>query len=193
MFCAGHMLLSNGQGIAAGGTTDYSPWKGSKALYTFDFGTETFIRQKDMSDGRWYPTVVNTRGGYALIVGGFNSSGANSKTSEVWNPWTGRMMRSRETVSSRCIPIFSSPLMQSTSLRVRAGSRLLKTSTALLSSSTQDLAAIRRQQVHESQRFDRSHSPWLWELMLAGQHSQAAAHGDGWRLAGHVVNERNRS
>ncbi len=89
MFCAGHMLLSNGQGIAAGGTTDYSPWKGSKALYTFDFGTETFIRQKDMSDGRWYPTVVNTRGGYALIVGGFNSSGANSKTSEVWNPSNG--------------------------------------------------------------------------------------------------------
>jgi hypothetical protein len=89
MFCAGHMLMSNGQGIAAGGTTDYSPWKGSKALYTFDFGSETFVRQKNMVDGRWYPTVVNTRGGYALIVGGFNSSGANSKTSEVYVPWTG--------------------------------------------------------------------------------------------------------
>jgi hypothetical protein len=46
MFCAGHMLMSNGQGIAAGGTTDYSPWKGSKALYTFDFTTETFVRQQ---------------------------------------------------------------------------------------------------------------------------------------------------
>ncbi len=89
MFCAGHMLMSNGQGIAAGGTTDYSPWKGSKALYTFDFDSETFIRQKNMVDGRWYPSVVNTRGGYALIVGGFNSSGANSKTSEVYRPWDG--------------------------------------------------------------------------------------------------------
>ena len=86
--CAGHMLMSNGQGIAAGGTTDYSPWKGSKALYTFDFGSEKFVRQQNMVDGRWYPTVVNTRGGYALIVGGFNSSGANSKTSEVYIPWT---------------------------------------------------------------------------------------------------------
>jgi len=89
MFCAGHMLMSNGQGVAAGGTTDYSPWKGSKALYTFDFDTEQFVRQKNMVDGRWYPTVVNTRGGYALIVGGFNSSGANSKTSEVYVPWDG--------------------------------------------------------------------------------------------------------
>jgi galactose oxidase-like protein len=89
MFCAGHMLMSNGQGIAAGGTTDYSPWKGSKALYTFDFGSHTFVRQKNMSDGRWYPTVVNTRGGYALIVGGFNSNGDNSKTSDVYRPWDG--------------------------------------------------------------------------------------------------------
>jgi hypothetical protein len=86
MFCAGHMLMSNGDGIAAGGTTDYSPWKGSKALYTFDFGAEEFKRQPNMADGRWYPSVINTRGGYALIVGGFDSAGKNSDSSEVWNP-----------------------------------------------------------------------------------------------------------
>ena len=77
MFCAGHMLMSNGEGIAAGGTTAYSssksPWKGSKALYTFDFEDEKFEKQHDMSDGRWYPSVINTRGGYALIVGGFDA------------------------------------------------------------------------------------------------------------------------
>jgi Domain of unknown function (DUF1929) len=87
MFCAGHMLMSNGQGIAAGGTIDYSPWKGSKALYTFDFENEEFHKQKDMSDGRWYPSVINTRGGYALIVGGFDEKGANSGSSDVWNPY----------------------------------------------------------------------------------------------------------
>ena len=75
MFCAGHMLMSNGQGIAAGGTTDYSPWKGSETLYTFDFGSKEFQEARKMVDGRWYPTVVNTRGGYALIVGGFNGTG----------------------------------------------------------------------------------------------------------------------
>jgi hypothetical protein len=89
MFCAGHMLMSNGQGIAAGGTIDYSPWKGSQAVYTFDFGTETFKKQKSMADGRWYPTVLNTRGGYALIVGGFDETGANSKSSEVYVPRDG--------------------------------------------------------------------------------------------------------
>jgi Domain of unknown function (DUF1929) len=87
MFCAGHMLMSNGEGIAAGGTTDYSPWKGSKALYTFDFGSEQFVKQTNMSDGRWYPSVINTRGGYALIVGGFDASGKNSDSSEVYIPW----------------------------------------------------------------------------------------------------------
>ncbi len=88
MFCAGHMLMSNGQGIAAGGTTDYSPWKGSKALYTFDFTTETFVRQQNMVDGRWYPSVVNTPSGHALIIGGFDETGPNSKTSEVYTPAT---------------------------------------------------------------------------------------------------------
>jgi Domain of unknown function (DUF1929) len=91
MFCAGHMLMSNGEAIAAGGTTGYktdkSPWKGSKALYTFNFETEEFEKQQNMYDGRWYPSVINTRGGYALIVGGFDKGGKNSATSEVYVPW----------------------------------------------------------------------------------------------------------
>jgi Domain of unknown function (DUF1929) len=93
MFCAGHMLMSNGQAIAAGGTAGYktpkAPWKGSKTLYTFDFESEKFIKQQNMYDGRWYPTVLNTRGGYALIVGGFDAGGENSATSEVYIPWKG--------------------------------------------------------------------------------------------------------
>jgi hypothetical protein len=91
MFCAGHMLMSNGEAIAAGGTTRYKtdklPWQGSRALYTFDFNTEKFTKQPNMDDGRWYPSVINTRGGYALIVGGFDAKGKNSESSEVWNPY----------------------------------------------------------------------------------------------------------
>lgn len=93
MFCAGHMLMSNGDAIAAGGTegykTDKKPWKGSKTLYTFDFDEEKFVKQKNMYDGRWYPSVINTRGGYALIVGGFDTNGKKSATSEVYVPWKG--------------------------------------------------------------------------------------------------------
>jgi Domain of unknown function (DUF1929) len=91
MFCAGHMLLSTGDAIAAGGTAGYrtssSPWKGLDSLYTFDFDSKTFVKQDKMSDGRWYPSVINTRGGYALIVGGFNDKGKNSSSSDVWNPY----------------------------------------------------------------------------------------------------------
>ena len=91
MFCAGHMLMSNGEAIAAGGTTRYKtdklPWQGSRALYTFDFNSEKFTKQPNMDDGRWYPSVINTRGGYALIVGGFDAKGKNSESSEVWNPY----------------------------------------------------------------------------------------------------------
>ena len=86
MFCAGHMLLSNGKGLAAGGTTDYSPWKGSSALYTFDFTKETFTRQKNMAYGRWYPTLIGTPTGSALIVGGYDGAGKNSGTSELFDP-----------------------------------------------------------------------------------------------------------
>jgi hypothetical protein len=91
MFCAGHMLMSNGEAIAAGGTTRYKtdklPWQGSRGLYTFDFNAEKFTKQPNMDDGRWYPSVINTRGGYALIVGGFDAKGMNSESSEVWNPY----------------------------------------------------------------------------------------------------------
>jgi hypothetical protein len=91
MFCAGHMLMSNGEAIATGGTTRYKtdklPWQGSRALYTFDFNTEKFTKQPNMDDGRWYPSVINTRGGYALIVGGFDAKGKNSESSEIWNPY----------------------------------------------------------------------------------------------------------
>jgi hypothetical protein len=91
MFCAGHMLMSNGEAIAAGGTTRYKtdklPWQGSRALYTFDFNSEKFTKQPNMDDGRWYPSAINTRGGYALIVGGFDAKGKNSESSEVWNPY----------------------------------------------------------------------------------------------------------
>jgi hypothetical protein len=93
MFCAGHMLMSNGDAIAAGGTKGYktgkSPWKGSRAVYTFDFESKSFKKQQNMYDGRWYPSVLNTRGGYALIVGGFDAGGKNSATSEVYVPSKG--------------------------------------------------------------------------------------------------------
>ena len=88
MFCVGHMLLSNGVGLAAGGTSGYKPWRGAKALYTFDFASETFVRQTDMQHGRWYPTVIGTPTGDAAIVGGYNHDGLNAGYHEFWTTGT---------------------------------------------------------------------------------------------------------
>ena len=83
-----------------------------------------------MADGRWYPSVVNTRGGYALIVGGFNGSGNNSKTSEVYGRGTGATIRGLATASSPCTRTSSLLPTPSTSSPVRDGPSLLKTPTA---------------------------------------------------------------
>jgi hypothetical protein len=88
MFCAGHMLLSNGKGLAVGGTSGYKPWKGARATYTFDFTSETFVRQTDMQHGRWYPTVIGTPGGDAVITGGYDQNGLNSGYGEFWKTST---------------------------------------------------------------------------------------------------------
>ena len=103
MFCSGHMLMSNGQGIAAGGTARYSPWKGSKGLYTFDFATETFKRQRDMAHGRWYPSIINTASGEAMITGGFDENGANSGTTEVYSP---THQTSHKLAGTRSFPLY---------------------------------------------------------------------------------------
>ena len=88
MFCVGHMLLSNGEGFAAGGTSGYQPWRGAKALYTFDFASEKFVRQTDMQHGRWYPTVIGTPKGDAAIVGGYDHNGLNAGYHEFWTTAT---------------------------------------------------------------------------------------------------------
>ena len=109
MFCAGHMLMSNGQGIAAGGTgTDYSPWKGSKALYTFDFEHRD-LHEAGRHVGR---PLVPDRGQYPRRLR-LDRRRLRSKRRELGDlrglepVGTESMIRSRATVSSRCIRISS--------------------------------------------------------------------------------------
>lgn len=104
MFCAGHALLTNGQALIAGGTTNYSsPWKGETSLYTFNFSTEKFTKRPNMNHGRWYPTVVTSPSGYALIVGGLNAAGRNAGTSESMNPKT---YQTKDTKGTQAFPLY---------------------------------------------------------------------------------------
>ena len=99
MFCSGHLLMSNGLALAAGGTKQYGkpatatspalPWLGEKALYFFDFKTETFRRGHDLVHGRWYPTLTKQPDAKVLITGGIDENGANPATSETFDEHTG--------------------------------------------------------------------------------------------------------
>ena len=89
--------------------------------------------------------MVNTRGGYALIVGGFDAKGANSGSSEVWNPYDGKYDPQPGNREFPLYPHNFRPPTPSTHSPVRAGGRLRKTSTARLKSSTLVLGAVERQ------------------------------------------------
>jgi hypothetical protein len=82
MFCAGHVLLPDGRALVGGGTTSYSPFRGLRRLYAFNFDLERYERLTDMQVGRWYPSLVNDWLGRTLILGGFDESGATTRVAE---------------------------------------------------------------------------------------------------------------
>ncbi len=85
MFCAGHVLMPDGRALVGGGTISYTPFKGAKYLYAFNFDTERYDRLTPMEVGRWYPTMVTTVDGSTLITGGLDENGAITGTSEIFD------------------------------------------------------------------------------------------------------------
>ena len=65
IFCSGHSLLPSGEVVVAGGDARsyartlpddaYTDWAGLQTIFTFDPFSETWTRQPDMAEGRWYP------------------------------------------------------------------------------------------------------------------------------------------
>ena len=101
LFCGGETLLSDGRLLAAGGTQTYDvdaagnlngrPFTGSRAIMTFDAGasTDPWKRQADMSDGRWYPTLVSLSNGKVLIAAGLDRNGNPNRSIEIFAPDAG--------------------------------------------------------------------------------------------------------
>jgi hypothetical protein len=85
LFCAGHVLLPDGRALVGGGTLSYSPFKGAKYLYAFNFGSERYERLTPMEVGRWYPSMVTTLNGSTLITGGLDENGVLTGTSEIFD------------------------------------------------------------------------------------------------------------
>lgn len=92
MFCAGHVVMPNGNVMVAGGTEQFkdpnNPWKGARKAYMFNTSTETWSQIASMRDGRWYPTNVLRGDGKVDVFAGRDLTGARNKIPERYNPAT---------------------------------------------------------------------------------------------------------
>jgi len=74
-FCSGHNLLPDGRLLVVGGHHAGTGANfGMSFAYTFDYRTNTWTQLPDMTQGRWYPTVVIMPNGEALVNGGQNTT-----------------------------------------------------------------------------------------------------------------------
>ncbi|MCX4539569.1 glyoxal oxidase [Streptomyces sp. NBC_01565] len=79
-FCAGHAFLPNGMVGVFGGNVGGKGGSGAKLSFVFDPWTETWFRNRDMSVGRWYPSVVTGPDGRQIIVSGQSERGTGTPT-----------------------------------------------------------------------------------------------------------------
>ncbi|HJQ99691.1 MAG TPA: Ig-like domain-containing protein, partial [Candidatus Polarisedimenticolaceae bacterium] len=68
LFCSGHVSLTNGKILVAGGHS--AAYVGIKDTTLFNPATEQWSGGADMSQARWYPTVIGLPDGKALVVSG---------------------------------------------------------------------------------------------------------------------------
>ncbi|MFJ3311022.1 galactose oxidase-like domain-containing protein [Streptomyces sp. NPDC086549] len=75
IFCAGHSYLPNGMVGIFGGNLGGNHGTGAHLALVFDPWTETWYRQQDMAEGRWYPSVVTGADGRQFITSGHGDTG----------------------------------------------------------------------------------------------------------------------
>ncbi|MBT2406147.1 MULTISPECIES: glyoxal oxidase [unclassified Streptomyces] len=79
-FCAGHAFLPNGMVGVFGGNAGGKGGSGAKLSFVFDPWTEIWYRNRDMSVGRWYPSVVTGADGRQIIMSGQSERGTGTPT-----------------------------------------------------------------------------------------------------------------
>ncbi len=88
VFCAGHVFLSDGRLLIAGG--DISEDHGIAATTLFDFTTNAWTAAAPMARGRWYPTTTELEDGRVLVMAGRDENGLETSVPEIWggDSWT---------------------------------------------------------------------------------------------------------
>ncbi|MFD5547743.1 galactose oxidase-like domain-containing protein [Streptomyces goshikiensis] len=79
-FCAGHAFLPNGMVGVFGGNVGGKGGSGARLSFVFDPWTELWYRNRDMSVGRWYPSVVTGPDGRQIIMSGQSERGTGTPT-----------------------------------------------------------------------------------------------------------------
>ncbi|WP_129305999.1 galactose oxidase early set domain-containing protein [Streptomyces sp. L2] len=75
VFCAGHSYLPNGMVGIFGGNLGGNHGTGAHLALVFDPWKETWYRQQDLAEGRWYPSVVTGADGRQFITSGHGDIG----------------------------------------------------------------------------------------------------------------------
>ncbi len=98
IFCSGQSLLPSGEVVVTGGNLayagtllddPYTDWAGLQTIFTFDPFSETWTRQPDMAEGRWYPGQALLPDGRTITAGGYGNEppgGLKTESLEVFNP-----------------------------------------------------------------------------------------------------------
>ena len=84
IFCGGHSLLSSGEVLVTGGTTELGPIYGVKAASSYNPLTNTWTRLPDMNAGRFYPTNATLANGDVVVISGTKEDASPNLIPQVW-------------------------------------------------------------------------------------------------------------
>jgi hypothetical protein len=97
LFCSGFTLTSEGSLYVAGGnlgSNEAGFYPGSRHTNIFDFTARGWSQGPDMTEGRWYPSVVSLPNKELLIMGGdSNEDSIHNFIPDVWDPATNTLRR----------------------------------------------------------------------------------------------------
>lgn len=100
IFCAGHVFLSDGRLLVAGGHIISE--HGLAGTNLFDFSTNSWSPAAAMARGRWYPTTTELADGRVLVMAGRDENGLETSVPEIWDgsSWTAL------TAADRALPYY---------------------------------------------------------------------------------------
>ncbi|WP_229417343.1 galactose oxidase-like domain-containing protein [Massilia sp. Root418] len=97
IWCGGQTILADGRVFVAGGNLRYpdpsapagqTGFQGALSSYTFHPLSQTWTRQPDMANGRWYPTVTKLADNRVAIASGYDETGSEAinQAIEIFTP-----------------------------------------------------------------------------------------------------------